>query len=137
MKKLLLAMSCVAALLWGGCSDSDDDPAVDQDRLIGKWEQYKEYDGEYDEWGYLDEDESYVLEFREDDICVATEDGYWSREFRYWLDSNRLFLTYSVYNETKECRIDRLTASELVLAVDYVGENGKNCTDKEFYRRIE
>lgn len=137
MKKLLLAMFCVAALLWGGCSDSDDDPSVDQARLIGKWGWVKEYDAEDNYWDYASEDDIYFLEFREDGICVITDDSD-RNEFRYTLEGNRLFMyelgSGALYEES---RIDRLTASELVLAYDYVGDNGKNCTDKLFLKRIE
>ncbi len=34
-------------------------------------------------------------------------------------------------------RIDNLTSSELVLAYDYEGEDGRQYTDKEYYKRID
>lgn len=33
-------------------------------------------------------------------------------------------------------RIDTLTSSELVLAYDYEGDDGKQYTDKEYFKRI-
>ena len=36
----------------------------------------------------------------------------------------------------KIIRIEKLTSSELVLAYDYEGEDGKTYTDKEYFKRI-
>lgn len=138
MKKALLILFCATAFIWGGCSD-DDESAFDTANLIGKWECYKYYDEEYDEWDYEFGEgvDLFRLNFREDGICVITDD-YSSDEFHYKLEGKKILLYDSSHpDETEEIRINKLTASELVLAYDYIGDNGRNYTDKEYFKRID
>lgn len=50
MKKYLTLIFCSVALAWSGCSEND--APVNTANLTGKWECYKSYDAEYDEWDY-------------------------------------------------------------------------------------
>ena len=75
MKKYLTLIFCSVALAWSGCSEND--APVNTANLTGKWECYKSYDAEYDEWDY-DYGEGidiYRLEFRPDNTCHITDDS--------------------------------------------------------------
>lgn len=146
MKNLFYAcVCCVAALVTGACSDDgkDDVLPVTQNNLVGKWELVKEYDAEEDlwdeEWG-----DAYGfysrIEFRADGKVIQRdkfpEDPDWkTTEGSYSLEGDKL----SVHDPEEgvlTVRIERLTPAELILADDYIGEDGKSYTDKQVYRRI-
>ncbi len=123
-----------------GCSD-DDKNEVTLAQLIGKWECYKDYDGEDNLWDY-DYGEGvdiYRYEFRADGTGAYRDDDYndvWT-QFTYKLSGNMLSIVDEKEPDYIEyLRIDNLTSSELVLAYDYEGDNGKRCTDKEYFKRI-
>ena len=142
MKRLFLFLCCAAALSWSGCS-KDDDNTVDLTQLVGTWELTKIYDGEEDDWdeewgaefGYI-----WTIEFRADGTAKthSEEPDYSSdREYTYTVASNMLTMTDLKDPDYPETfRIERLTVSELVLAIDYKDGNGKTCMDKEYYKRI-
>ncbi len=136
MKKFFAFLLCTATLAgFAGCSDDDDE--VDLAQLIGKWECYKDYDGEYDEWDdeYGEGVDLYLLEFRNDGTGACLDDihytGTW-RQFTYSVNGNMLY--WDIDDKT---RIEKLTSSELVLAYDYEGDDGRQYTDKEYYKRID
>lgn len=144
MKQLLTLLCCVAALTWSGCSKDDDDNTVDLSQLIGTWELTREYDGEDNYWdeewgaefGYIS-----TVEFRNDGTATThyEEVGFYTsdRQYTYTVESNILTMTDTTDpDDTETIRIQKLTASELILVYDYEGENGKPCTDQEFYKRI-
>ncbi len=138
----MAACAAVCALAVISCS-SDDDGSIDAASLIGRWELYKEYDGDIDEWDY-DFGEGidlWITEFRADGSCIYYDDnGMVEEKEKYKLDGNILTFYFEDPAEDGEsCRIEKLTASELVLAYDYYIDetNGKHCTDREFYKRID
>ncbi len=135
MKKFLAFLLCAATLVgFASCSDDEDDE-VDLAQLIGKWECYKSYIGMDDEWNYDYGDgiDVYLLEFRADgtgaclDGVLYTE-PWW--QFTYSVSGNTLF--WYIH----ETRIKKLTSSELILVYEYEGKNGRQYTDKEYYKRI-
>ncbi len=146
MKKFLAFLFCAATLAgFAGCSDDDDDE-VDLAQLIGKWECYKDYDGEVDYWDY-DYGEGiniYRYEFRADGTGARTHadqnaDQIYLHDipFTYTLSGNTLAIIDDREPDyTQYFRVEELTSSELVLASDYEGEDGRQYTDKEYYKRI-
>lgn len=142
MKRLFTLLLFAAALTWSGCSKDDDD-TVDLAQLVGTWEITKMYIGEYGEWdeewgaefGYI-----LTIEFRADGTAKThyEETDYSSDwEYTYTIESKMLTMTNLKDPDYPEIiRIEKLTSSELVLAYDYEGEDGKTCTDKEYYKRI-
>lgn len=143
MKRIFLFLCCAAALSWSGCSKDDDDNSVDLSQLVGTWELTKDYDGEYNKWdeewgeefGYI-----WTIEFRADGTAKThseVPDYSSDREYTYTVASKMLTMTDLKDPDYPEIiRIDKLTASELVLAYDYEGEDGKTYTDKEYYKRV-
>ena len=101
------------------------------------------YIGEYGKWdeewgaefGYI-----LTIEFRADGTAKThyEETDYSSdREYTYTIESKMLTMTDLKDPDYPEIiRIEKLTSSELVLAYDYEAEDGKTCTDKEYYKRI-
>lgn len=143
MKRLFTLLLFATALTWSGCSKDDDD-TVDLARLVGTWETTKEYDQEYDEWdsefgaefGYIS-----TKEFRADGTCTfreeVVEDQYISEmDFTYVVESNILTITEIDYDYSESARIEKLTASELVLAYDYEGDDGRSYTAKVYLKRV-
>lgn len=117
---------------------------MDLARLVGTWEITKMYIGEYGEW---DEEWGaefgYILtrEFRADGTCTfrveLVEDQYISEtDFTYVVESNIITITEIDYDSSESARIEKLTASELVLAYDYEGDDGRSYTDKEYLKRV-
>lgn len=147
MKKVCTILCCAIALVLGGCSDKDDN-AVDLSQLTGTWELVKSYDGEYDEWDEeYGESHGYIStsEFRADgtgtttDIEIAGGHRYTTRtEFTYSLQGKTIVMVNDddEDNEPYTTRIEKLTADELIAANDYNGEDGKNYTDKAYFKRI-
>ena len=137
MKKYLTLIFCSVALAWSGCSEND--APVNTANLTGKWECYKSYDAEYDEWDY-DYGEGidiYRLEFRPDNTCHITDDSS-SADLLYRLEGRTIILYEEAYpDEEEKIRINRLTPSELALAYDHTGDNRRKCTDLENYKRID
>ena len=143
MKRIFLFLCCAAALSWSGCSKDNDDNTVDLTQLVGTWELTKDYDSEDDTWdeewgaefGYVS-----IIEFRGNGTVKThyEETDYSSdREYTYTIESNMLTITDPEDPDYPEIiRIEKLTASELVFAYDYEGEDGKTYTDKEYYKRI-
>ena len=143
MKRLFTLLCCAAALSWSGCTKDNDDNTVDPAQLVGTWELTKDYYAEYDEWdeewgaefGYIR-----TIEFRADGTAKTHLDdqGYiLDREYTYTIESKMLTMTDPEYPDHPEIyRIEKLTSSELVLAYDYEGEDGKTYTDKGYYKRI-
>ncbi len=131
-------------LVWSGCS-KDDQASIDASKLIGTWELTKDYDGEDDywdeEWG---EEYGFVLikKFQADGIMKKIRQEYYgdfsTRDYLYSVESNRLILLDISDNYDRIVyRIEKLTSTELILAYDYRGDNGRTCTDKEYYKRID
>ena len=138
LKRFFTLLLCVPLIVLGSCSKNDS-TTVDAANLIGKWECYKDYDGEYDEWDYDYGEGIHIwrLEFRSYGTVLINEDGH-NLEHIYKLEGTTLVMyAASLPDETDEARIEQLTASELVLAYDYMGDNGRHCTDKEYYKRID
>jgi len=141
MKKSFAFLFCAATLAgFAGCSDDDDDKA-DLSQLIGKWECYKDYDGEYDIWNYEygEGSDIYRYEFRTDGTGARRTDDrndVWI-PFAYALSGNVLAIVDQRYEDTEQIRIEKLTSSELILAYDYEGDDGRSCTDKEYFKRIQ
>lgn len=140
MKKFFAFLLCAAALAtFAGCSDDDNE--ADLAQLIGKWECYKDYDGEYDEWDYDygEGTDIYRLEFRADGTGACRTNDYtdiWI-PFSYTLSGNMLAIASDRDPDYVEyIRIDTLTSSELVLAYDYEGDGGQHYTDKEYFKRM-
>lgn len=136
MKRFLLLLFCATALIVSGCSKDDDNPPVDTANLIGKWELYKAYeDGEWDD-EFGEGIDIFRFEFRSDGVCRMTDDDG-TNDLRYRLEGTTLY----IYEENEDpydaekARIEKLTASEQVLAYDYT-EDGHKYTDKEYYKRI-
>lgn len=143
MKRLFTLLLFAAALTWSGCSKDDDD-TVDLARLVGTWETTKEYDQEYDEWysefgaefGHIS-----TKEFRADGTCtfrkeLVEDQRTYETNLIYTVESNIVTFKEEGYDYSESARIEKLTASELVLAYDYEGDDGRSCTDKEYYKRI-
>ena len=147
MKRYLLLLFCATALILCGCSKDDERGGgiIDARDLIGKWELYMEYDADYGEWDDEFGEEAgciVINEYHEDGSGFWTESDYPSHilryvPFTYKVDGNMLRLYYDDrgVEEVEEARIEKLTASELVLAYDYEID-GKNYTDKGYYKRI-
>lgn len=143
MKRLFTLLLFAAALSWSGCTKDNNDNTIDPAQLVGTWELTKDYYAEYDEWdeewgaefGYI-----LTIEFRADGTAKThyEETDYSSdREYTYTIESKMLTMTDLKDPDYPEIiRIEKLTSSELVLAYDYEGEDGKTCTDKEYYKRI-
>lgn len=144
MKRFLILLLCAAVFVLNSCSKDDDNPPIDTANLIGKWELYKDYDAYSDFWDYEYGEgiDFYQLEFRSGGVCIETDSDYYgnprpSEELRYKLESTALY----IYEENEDpydaekARIEKLTASELVLAYDYT-KDGHKYTDKEYYKRI-
>lgn len=145
MKRFFAFLFCTATLVWGGCSKDDQAP-INASKLIGTWELTKDYDGEDDYWDYeYGEEFDYVftMEFREDGtMTTRLETGHYTsrRNYVYTVKSNMLTMTDDYdpeYPEVEVARILKLTSTELILAYDYRGDNGRTCTDKEYYKRID
>ena len=141
-----MLLLCTTALMWSGCSKDDDgERGIDARDLIGKWELYMEYDADMDDWDDEFGEEAgciVISEYHEDGSGFWTESDYPSHELRcvpftYKVDGNMLRLYYDDrgVEVVEEARIEKLTASELVLAYDYEID-GKNYTDKGYYKRI-
>ena len=137
----------MAALLLCGCSDSKKgDGGIDPSQLVGKWLLTSEYDewvengkvvGEYDPYDFED---SYYLEFRKDGYAVINgTDGMPGGESRYVFDEEADCLYWQegegLFDVGTTVRIEKLTSSELVLAVDYM-ENGIRLVEKGIYRKV-
>ena len=145
MKRFFAFLFCMVPLVWSGCSKDDQAP-INASKLIGTWELTKDYDGEDDYWDYeYGEEFDYVftMEFREDGtMTTRLETGHYTsrRNYVYTVKSNMLTMTDDYdpeYPEVEVARILKLTSTELVLAYDYRGDNGRTCTDKEYYKRID
>lgn len=144
MKRLFTFLLFGAALTWSGCSKDDDD-TVDLAQLPGTWETTKEYDDEVNEWDYeFGAEYGYTAtkEFRADGTCTfreeVVEDQYISEtDFTYVVESNIITITEIDYDSSESARIAKLTANELVLAYDYVGDDGRSYTDKEYLKRVK
>lgn len=143
MKRLFTLLLFGAALTWSGCSKDDDD-TVDLAQLPGTWETTKEYDQEFNEWDYeFGAEYGYIAtkEFRADGTCTfreeVVEDQYISEmDFTYVVESNILTIKEEGYDYSESARIEKLTASELVLAYDYEGDDGRSYTDKVYLKRV-
>ena len=143
MKRILLFLCCAAALSWSGCTKDGDDNTVDLTQLVGTWEVTKLYDGEFGIWfeeygvqfGYVE-----TLLFRDNGTGMfQTEEtgaNTWEEAFSYTVENNVITTKPANGNESSVYRVEKLTDSEMVLAIDYEGENGKPCTDKIYYKRI-
>jgi len=143
MKKIYTILFCTAALAWGGCSDDDND--IDLSQLVGKWELVKIHDGEYDEWdeeygeayGYISTNEFHAdgtgkrkyLETYEGQTDVS------EHNFTYTVQGKTITIVDDDDESYSYC-IEKLTGNELILTVDYEGEDGKRYTDKEYFKRI-
>ena len=101
MKKIFAFLLCAVTFAnIAGCSDDEDESILTSpDALVGKWECYKDYDGEFDVWDY-DYGEGidlYLYEFRADGTGAYRLDDYmdvWI-QFTYKLSGNML----SIVNE--------------------------------------
>lgn len=146
MKKYLLMLCCaVVCAGFVGCSD-DEEGDVSVKSLVGRWSAYQEWDGEA---SYMDTEfgegvDHYIGEFNADGTGGWFESPYlseldnencWDR-FTYTLEGSKLILRQGS-DYVEECRVTKLTSSELVLAWDYRGDSGKNCTDKLYFRRMK
>lgn len=141
--KRQFAFFCCALLLcaFTGCDKEDESSSADASLLVGRWECYKDYDGEDDCWDYEYGEGSDVCryEFRADGTGAYRFDDLVDRwvRFTYALSGNVLAIVNEKEPDYEErIRIERLTSSELVLAYDYEGEDGRNCTDLEYFRRM-
>ena len=117
---------------------------MDLARLVGTWETTKEYDQEYDEWysefgaefGYIS-----TKEFRADGTCAFREElvedqRTYETNLIYTVESNIVTFKEEGYDYSESARIEKLTASELVLAYDYEGNDGRSYTDKVYLKRV-
>lgn len=137
---MMAVCAVLCAMTVASCS-SDDDGPVDAASLVGRWELYKDYDGEADEWDdeYGEGIDLWIYEFCADGRCIST-DGYRSETCLYSVDGNTLVIYEQDPDEpdADRIRIEKLTAAELVLAYDYIGDfDGKHYTDREYYKRID
>ena len=160
MKRLFTLFCGIAMLAGAGCSKSNDNsnpnnggnggnedgdtPTITVSQLIGTWEATKLYDGEFGIWfeeygeqfGYVE-----TLSFRTDGTgLLRTEEtgaNTWEEAFSYTVENNVITTRPTNGNENTVYRVEKLTDSEMVLAIDYEGENGKPCTDKIYYKRID
>lgn len=160
MKRLFTLFCGIAMLAGAGCSKSNDNsnpnnggnggnedgdtPTITVSQLIGTWEATKLYDGEFGIWfeeygeqfGYVE-----TLSFRADGTgLLRTEEtgaNTWEEAFSYTVENNVITTRPTNGNENTVYRVEKLTDSEMVLAIDYEGENGKPCTDKIYYKRID
>lgn len=117
---------------------------MDLARLVGTWEITKMYIGEYGEWdeewgaefGYI-----LTIEFRADGTCtfrkeLVEDQRTYETNLIYTVESNIVTIKEEGYDYSESARIAKLTANELVLAYDYVGDNGRSYTDKEYLKRV-
>ena len=162
MKRLFILLCGMAMLAGAGCSKSDDNsnpsngnggnggnedgdtPTITVSQLIGTWEATKLYDGEFGIWfeeygeqfGYVE-----TLSFRADGTGLfrteETGSNTWEEAFTYTVENNIITTRPTDGNENTLYRVEKLTDSEMVLAIGYEGENGKPCTDKIYYKRID
>ena len=143
MKRLFTLLLFGAALTWGGCSKDHDD-TVDLAQLPGTWETTKEYDQEFNEWDYeFGAEYGYIAtkEFRADGTCTFREElvedqRTYETNHIYTVESNILTIKEEGYDYSGSARIEKLTASELVLAYDYEGDDGRSYTDKVYLKRV-
>ncbi len=142
MKKYFAFLGCALALCaFTGCDKEKEKGSVDASLLVGTWDCYKDYDGEDDFWDY-DYGEGidvYRYEFRTDGTGARCDDysgdEWWP--FTYTLSGDMLAIVDEREPDYVEyIRIESLTSSELVLAYDYEGEDGRNYTDLEYYKRM-
>ena len=160
MKRLFTLFCGIAMLAGAGCSKSNDNsnpnnggnggnedgdtPTITVSQLIGTGEATKLYDGEFGIWfeeygeqfGYVE-----TLSFRTDGTgLLRTEEtgaNTWEEAFSYTVENNVITTRPTNGNENTVYRVEKLTDTEMVLAIDYEGENGKPCTDKIYYKRID
>ncbi len=142
MKKYFAFFCCALALCaFTGCDKEKEKSSVDASLLFGTWDCYKDYDGEDDFWDY-DYGEGidvYRYEFRTDGTGARCDDysGDEWLPFTYTLSGDMLAIVDEREPDYVEyIRIESLTSSELVLAYDYEGEDGRNYTDLEYYKRM-
>lgn len=150
MKKYLLMLCCAAVCAgFAGCSDNDDDGvAASVESLVGRWSCYQEEyweDGEfevYDEYG--EGEDLCIMEFNADGtgghfdgryMSELDDEGRW-RRFTYKLKEGSQLITRFNGN-VDEIRVVEISSSELVLAYQYVDDEGIEYTEKRYYHRIK
>lgn len=135
MKKFLKIFTCIALLgAFAGCSDDDDD-AIDQALLVGSWQETSVYDGQTDEW------------YTESDVLVLYEDGtgyqalsFTSKpdRFNWHCEGNILVKDFGgPYEDISEAIVEKVSDTELVLAQEYEGEDGRTYRDRALYERAK
>ena len=138
MKKFFLFCFVAAAVAtFVSCSKNDDDGAVGNSSLVGRWECYKFIEYFPGEELSDDEDKTYdyitIMEFRSNGTGTDIEEGY-ELTFRYSLSGNKLRITWDEDGDIQEGTIEKLTADELVIVYHYkdpVGLIARSC-----YKRI-
>lgn len=134
MKKILFAIVAVMALLFAGCSETDDTRNGDQGAagsIIGAWELYKLqviYDGaeRWDEdWGSAT-DYRYIMQFRVDEtftlLDMVKESTGWETfadHGTYKITGNQIALLYDDTSVPEMAVIEKLTNDELILLYRY------------------
>lgn len=127
----------------GACSDKDDEQpepevGINTANLAGVWSAYQEYDAEYDEWDYEYGEGVYVVifEFRTDGtgkLRVGSPGYDPTCDFTYTLSGDVIRWTGDAVGTE---RIASLTASGMILAADYIGDDGNAYSDLEYFRRV-
>lgn len=133
-------MLAAVLLCCGACSDDKDEVSVDRAKLIGSWLETREYDGENDKWYSFDDGTEVTYVFREDgtgeiEVREGATKGY-TEEFTFAVQGNRVRMDYDG-SDFENPYVETLTDTELVLAGDYLGEDGKKYTDKACFVRVE
>lgn len=96
MKKLIFSVLAltVCALAFVGCKKDDD--GFSNNDIVGTWETTRYYDPDYEEWDYVDYDESYTFKKNGSGIY---EDDYDEDVFEYSIDGNSLRMEFDDYIE--------------------------------------
>lgn len=132
---------CATVLLWGGCSEKEDEPQFDPQDLQGRWEAYQEYLGDTGEIIPYDENRD-ILDIGPNTI-TATIHSYddndnlqvLTLELSYTLNGNVL-TGEDEDGEVYSFRIEVLTSTEFVYSYESSDSEQRIYRNKTYYRRI-